>query len=275
MNPFLECPGIWPAFHHQLVAALHQDLVPKLGEHYEARIGERRYTAEPAPGAPGTGVKQCEEYVEIHKANGGGLVTLVDVVSPPNKTTESGRWAYLDTRQRARDLKANLVDLDLVLQGQPTLDYSPEGLPDWDYAVTVSRSMEPDRLEIYTATLHKRLPRFRLPVVAMNPDIVIDLQNMFMLAYERGGFAGQIDYRYEPDGGMKNTSRRRLRELFNLTTQPTETGFTHDEIALAAYFIWKEQGCPEGRADQHWRLAIERLKQDRKVSGQLTTPSHQ
>lgn len=272
MNPFLESLETWPAFHRQMMAALHQDLVPRLRGHYQARIGERRYTAEPAPGIPGTGVERREEYIEIYGANDGGLVTLVDVVSPANKTSDFGRRAYLHTRQQAKDLKANLVEIDLVLQGQPTLDYPREGLPDWDYAVTVSRSVEPDRLEIYTATLHKRLPCFRLPVVAMSPDIVVDLQNVFMFTYERGGFAGHVDYRREPDGGLKDATRRRLRELLDLATQPAETGFTHDEIALAAYFLWKEQGCPEGCADEHWQLAIRRLKQGRGVSGRLTTP---
>jgi hypothetical protein len=35
---------------------------------------------------------------------------------------------------------------------------------------------------------------------------------------------------------------------------------THDRIAVAAYYIWKNEGCPEGRADEHWHLAVEWLK---------------
>ena len=38
-----------------------------------------------------------------------------------------------------------LVEIDLVLQGQPLWDYSRAGLPDWDYAVTVARATQPER----------------------------------------------------------------------------------------------------------------------------------
>ena len=31
-------------------------------------------------------------------------------------------------------------------------------------------------------------------------------------------------------------------------------------IPEAAYFIWIREGCPEGRSDDHWRLAIAELQ---------------
>ncbi|WP_425039582.1 DUF2934 domain-containing protein [Primorskyibacter sp. S187A] len=31
-------------------------------------------------------------------------------------------------------------------------------------------------------------------------------------------------------------------------------------IAEAAFYIWQEEGQPDGRADAHWTQAIERLK---------------
>ncbi len=69
---------------------------------------------------------------------------------------------------------------------------------------------------------------------------------------------------------MTDGSRRRLRELLEImdlaldqARPPTEESLSHDQIARIAHSIWKEQGCPEGRADEHWRLAIERLKTGR------------
>src|SRR5262249_42951145 len=107
---------------------------------------------------------QQEEYIEVYEQDLGRLVTLLDIVSPLNKTTQSGRHAYLETRRAARDAGASVVEIDLVYQGQPTFDYCRQGLPDWDYAVTVTCSTLPERSEIYTATSRKRLPRFRLPL---------------------------------------------------------------------------------------------------------------
>ncbi len=36
-----------------------------------------------------------------------------------------------------------------------------------------------------------------------------------------------------------------------------------EHIAVAAYFIWKEEGCPDGRDLVHWGMAIENLKRAR------------
>src|SRR5437762_9546273 len=104
---------------------------------------------------------QREAYLEVGTPADGRLITVVDVISPANKANGAGRQAYLAKRQDFRQHNASLVEIDLVLQGQPLQDYSRDGLPDWDYAVTVTRSVQPDRYEIYTATVDKRLPRFR------------------------------------------------------------------------------------------------------------------
>ena len=257
MDPFLESPDLWPTFHHQIIATLSGALQPSA--RYRVRLSERSY---PSPGQPGAEERR-EEYIEIHEAKPGNLVTFVDLVSPANKTTDVGRQAYLRTRQAAKEAKANLVEIDLVLQGQATLDYSREGLPEWDYSVTVTRTTQPDRYEIYTATLKKRLPRFRLPLASDERDTVVDLQAVFTRAYEQAGFPERIAYRPEMVAGLKEAHRRLLAEWFHWPSPPAEAALTYEEIQLAAYYLWKEQGCPEGRADEHWRLAIERLQRRR------------
>jgi hypothetical protein len=75
------------------------------------------------------------------------------------------------------------------------LDYSRDGLPAWDFAVTVTRASQPDRYEIYTATLQKRLPKFKLPLAADDRDALLDLQAAFTRAYDLGSFANQINYK--------------------------------------------------------------------------------
>jgi hypothetical protein len=34
----------------------------------------------------------------------------------------------------------------------------------------------------------------------------------------------------------------------------------HDQIAVAAYYIWEKRGRGEGADQAHWRMAIEDLK---------------
>ena len=103
-------------------------------------------------------------------------------------------------RRQSRTVAANVVEIDLVLQGSPTLDYSRDGLPRWDYAVTVSRST-PDRHEIYATTLQKRLPSFKLPLASNDRDIIVNLQTAFTRCYDQCDFAAKIDY--NPDLALR------------------------------------------------------------------------
>jgi hypothetical protein len=233
MDPYLEATALWPAFHHAIISSLDETVRSGLAPKYRLQIVLRRYSLGHAPAQPAEQRVHEEEYIEIHKQDDGRLVTLLDVVSTLNKTTQSGRDAYLETRRSAVATGANLVEVDLVLQGRSTLDYSREGLPDWDYAATVTRAKQPDRFEIYTATLEKRLPRFRLPLAADDRDTVVDLQAMFTRCYAQGEFAAKIDYDRDP---------------------PAEV------ICSYAYRIWKAEGCPDGRDKDHWYKALADLK---------------
>jgi hypothetical protein len=213
MDPYLEHDALWPAFHHQLVLALYQVLLPGLIDRYRARLGQRHYATEQALFTSVIREEHHEDFIEIHNQKNGRLITLLDIVSPTNKMTRLGRDAYLERRLEARNAGASLVELDLVLQGQPTLDYSREGLPDWDYAVSVTRSSKPEQYEIYTATLQKRLPRFRLPLAADDRDTVLDLHTAFSRAYDQGGFASKIDYQREPSTTLSYEDRRWMDDL--------------------------------------------------------------
>lgn len=210
MDPYLEDDALWPAFQHQLVLSLYQHLLPVLVDRYRARIAQRQYTTEQALFTSIIRETHTEEFVEIRQRTDGRLITLMDVVSPWNKLTAQGRDAYLTTRRESRAVNAGLVEIDLLLRGQPMLEYSRDGLPDWDYAVTVTRSPQPDRYEIYTATLQKRLPRFRLPLASDDRDTVLDLQTVFTRGYDQGTFGGRIDYRRDPSTPLADEDRRWL-----------------------------------------------------------------
>jgi hypothetical protein len=216
MDPFLEDEALWPIFHHQFVMSLYQILSPGLVERYKARVCQRCYVTEQALFTSVLREEHHEDYIEIRQRSDSRLVTLVEVVSPANKTLPRGRLAYLDKRREGRSAGANLVEIDLVLQGQPTLDYSRDGLPDWDYAVTVTRSTQPERYEIYTTTLQKRLPRFRLPLASDDRDTVLDLHTAFTRCFEQGNFLSRIDYGRDPTTTMSAEDRQWLRELLKL-----------------------------------------------------------
>ena len=216
MDPYLEEEKRWPAFQPLVVHALYQMLLPGLMDRYRARVGEREYTSEQALFTSIVREEHKEAFIEVRQRSDGRMVTLIDIVSPANKTTQVGKQMYLDKRREARTGNSNIVQVELVVPGQPLLDYSREGLVDWDYAVTVTRCTQPDRFEIYTATLQKRLPRFRMPLAADDRDTVIDLQAAFARSFDQGDFISQINYAKDPTVRTTEEQRQwideRLRE---------------------------------------------------------------
>ena len=173
--------------------------------------------------------------------------------------TDNGRQAYLEQRSAARDCNANHVESDLLLQGQPMLTYSRDGLPHWDHEVTVNRSGLPERYEIYTATLQKRLPRFRVPLSGDDRDVVLDLQATFTRCYDEGNFFSRIDYNLEPAVPLNDLNRKWLDTLL-VGQNLQEPLLPHEEIASVAYRIWEQAGRPHGRQEEHWYLALAQLR---------------
>src|SRR5437868_597 len=99
MDPYLEHPALWPEFHRHLLTTLRQVLLPGLVDRYRAAPQQRRYSSATSQAAE----EHQEEYLVIRQRSDHKLVTLLDVVSPANKTTAEGRQAYLETRREARD----------------------------------------------------------------------------------------------------------------------------------------------------------------------------
>src|SRR5262249_44056600 len=213
MDPYLEEEKFWALFQHHLVSCLYQTVLPGLVDRYRARVGQRRYTTEQALFTSILREDHEEEFIEIRQRGDGRLVTLVEVVSPANKTTAEGRKAYLSKRDECRSARCNVVEIDLVLQGRPMLEYSRDGLPEWDHAVTVTRPTQPERHEIYPATLQKKLPRFRLPLASDDRDTVLDLQATFTRCFDQGDFATLVDYERDPSIRLTDERRAWIQEF--------------------------------------------------------------
>jgi hypothetical protein len=188
-------------------------MAPALADRYRAKVTSRKYATELILFTSVRKEEHVEPFVEVRSRADQKLITLVDIVSPANKTTQQGRNAYLSIRRDALRHGANVIEIDLILDGQPTLDYSRDGLPEWDYAVTVTRHVSPDRHEIYTSTLQKPLPRFRMPLGHDSRDVLVDLQATFSKAFEAGHFGKRIDYGQDPAVPLDDADRTWLRDL--------------------------------------------------------------
>jgi len=213
MDPYLEAAKLWPDFHQHLVAMLYQTLLPGLADRYRARVQTRHYVHEVALFTSVTYDQHREPYIEIRSRSSGKLVTLLDVVSPGNRTNEIGRRCYLTTRSEAQHEGANLVEIDLVLSGRPAVEYDFALPADAAFVVTVTRAAQPDRPEFYPIGLDKSLPRFRLPLADDHQDTLVDLQTIFVRAFEQGSFREKVDYSVDPSAPICDESYEWLHDL--------------------------------------------------------------
>jgi hypothetical protein len=213
MNPYLEAAPLWPLFHQQLITALYQMLLPGLVDRYRSRLVPRLYTCEMPLFTSIVREEHREETIEIRQRSDGKLVTLIDVVSPANKTTEAGRQAYLQRFRAARAEHANVAEIDLLLQGKPLVECSPEDLLGRDYAIVVTRDSNPLRPESCPWMLQKRLPKFRLPMAGDDKDAIVDVQAVFSRAFEQGHFDQRIDYTRDPALSLSPEQREWLDAL--------------------------------------------------------------
>jgi hypothetical protein len=203
MDPYLEDASHWTSFQTLFVNTLYQTILPTLVDRYRARVTLRQYTTELALFTSVIREPHSEPYLEITSRQDGRIVTLLEVVSLANKTITSSRDAYLQTRTQATAARANTVEIDLITQGQPTLDFSRDGLPIHDQTVSVTRGSSPERFEIYTSCFLQRLPKFRLPLAPDDKDIIVDLQILYTRTYEHGGFDKSLDHTAELPKAVK------------------------------------------------------------------------
>lgn len=238
MDPYLENPGWWPDFHHRFITYAAEALYPALRPRYRVRIGERFYLVEPPRhlypdivligearetplargGSAGKGEVALVEadpavvitlpmeeirqgFIEILHADG-TVVTVIEVLSPVNKTLTRGVNDYHEKQCQLLDSGTHLVEIDLLRRGTDVVVVPSEIVAEqcsaWDYLVCVSRMPMRYRFEVYPFTVRVRLPRIRVPLRAPDPDTVLDLQAVFARCYDSGGYGDFVDYRSDP-----------------------------------------------------------------------------
>jgi len=150
-----------------------------------------------------------------------------------------------------------------VLQGQPTLDYSRDGLPAWNYARhgwcgPSSRS----GYEIYTANAGKAAtPGSALPLAPNERDVRARLAACLQPLLRRGGAtsSGSTTGPRTPAVPLGEEDHRWLDALLTARSLRSSAP-TYDQVARAAYRLWEQEGRPHGRDQEHWYQALEQLR---------------
>jgi hypothetical protein len=224
-DPFLESPAFWSDFHATFINYWREAISDALPGEYEAGLGERVYLIEHDPDSrklvfPDVAVTRAhdtalrsgdaavatlepvtipltilqgprETFIEIiHRADR-SLVTSLELLSPANKH-QPGRTEYLAKRNALLYQSVHLVELDLLRGGQRLPLAEP--LPPGDGFYLVSRAEQRPDCQVYAWPLSHPLPTLPVPLRAPDPDLLIDLRQVFNTTYERGRFYRRIGY---------------------------------------------------------------------------------
>lgn len=244
MDPYIERPAIWADFHDALVAAIRGILQPLLRPRYVALMQDRIYvvrddqarkpdiavvrTPSRQPERGGSALLDIdtpaifevyreeirEPLIEIvEPAAGHKVVTAIEVLSPDNKRSGPGRTSYLAKRDQYEASGVNVVEIDLLSDGQPTVRLKPEKLDSlrpWRYLVAVWRW--PTLHEIYAFPLQRRLPKIAVPLAYDDHDVPVDLQATFTRAWNEGPYPELLHYDGPPPAELSDEEQRWCRE---------------------------------------------------------------
>jgi hypothetical protein len=224
MNPYLEQSDVWEDFHSGFIVHARDVLNAQVGEHYLVKVEERLYIHELSegerhflgrgdigitaksddrPGSPGIGTLEAplhlslpavdihrERYLEVHDRRDRRLVTVLEMLSPSNKTPGPDHDAYLGKRRSLLATMTNFVEIDLRRGGvRPT----PPELPSCDYYALVSRYPDrPSDVATWPLRFRERLPQLPIPLSGDDPPVFLDLQAVLHHVYDAAGYAKYI-----------------------------------------------------------------------------------
>jgi len=256
MDPYLERAEIWPDFHDRLITHLCEGLQPLLRPKYVALGRDRLYVIEserpiwpdvalirtPSARQDRGNVAVCEEDIDapavfelwrdelrepfieiVEPAAGNRVVTAIEVLSPTNKVAD-GRQQYLAKREEYWQSGTNLVEIDLLRDGEPTVRIGQDRLATlqpWKYLVAVTRR-QPSRQEVYAVPLTKRLPRIAIPLGPRDRDVPLDLQAIVSRCWEAGPYPELLNYDGPPPGPLTAEESAWCQEIARKAFQTAE-----------------------------------------------------
>jgi hypothetical protein len=145
----------------------------------------------------------AQRFVEIiDLSTGGRVITVIEFVSPTNKTPGDGLEKYRQKQSECRSAGVNLVEIDLTREGRRQLlahRWCGARLNDSTYQASIWRAAEAHRVELYPIRLSDRLPRLGIPLRPADPHAVLDLQPLVDEVYAASRYDRTTDYRSPPE----------------------------------------------------------------------------
>jgi hypothetical protein len=245
MNPYLEHPSLWPGVHHWLITELARCLTPQIRPRYYIAIEERVYelagddtvlvgipdnavigSVSASRQSPPRGTEAPssqpivvtlpmpetvrEGYLEVRQVGSHAVITTLEVLSPKNKRSGNGRDQYEAKRLAIMGSRTHLVEIDLLRAGEP-MPVFEQGIQS-HYRILISRSDRRPKAELYAFNVQSSIPTFALPLQAEDPEPLVDLNTLFGVIYDQGGYDLRLDYCQDPVPGFQDADALWLEE---------------------------------------------------------------
>jgi hypothetical protein len=251
MDPYLE--QHWGDVHSSLVIYVRNQLQKVLPKDLRARVEERvlvtglsrprslypdvrvieaeRKSRRAGKSAAGVALAEpvvielpdeleTQTFVEIREVSSRSrLVTVVEVLSPSNKTPGDTQEQYLRKQAALLQAGVSLVEIDLLREGDWIVALPMSALEPslrTPYRVAVRRGWRRLQADYYPIRLDQRLPRIKVPLRPTDAEVPLDLQSLVERCYEDGGY-DDIDYAAEAEPPLPPAAARWAAQLLRRT----------------------------------------------------------
>lgn len=231
MDPYLENPVYWGGVHSRLIASISTSLNRDLPEGYFAEIEEHIWlqTEEPDEereilGKPDVFLthrngktkddrgavavaeptvqallpqvrRKTQKFVKVVAPDHFTVVTAIEILSPSNKA--SGRAKYLAKREEYFASRTNLVELDLLRDGE-RMPMGRPSAPGGDYYFFVSKSAQFPAVQVWQFSVREKMPPIPIPLAEGDGDVPLKLQPVCEELYDENRYHQRIDYSLPP-----------------------------------------------------------------------------
>jgi len=234
MDPYLEQTGIWNQVHTSLIVAIQRFLARRLRPKYIVTIEQRTFVAvadqpmpvgkpdvlvvmpqsslsvSPSPVPVLAEVREAytvevplpeevrQRYLEVRDQVTGEAVTVIELLSPTNKTNYRRR--YLAKRLDILGGETNLVEIDLLRGGKP-MPMTGDA-PATHYRILVSRAWTRPRAQAFLFNIQQPIPDTPIPLRRGEAEPRLPLNQLLHEIYDAAGYDLMVDYRRPPAGPL-------------------------------------------------------------------------
>jgi hypothetical protein len=122
------------------------------------------------------------------------VITVIELLSPANKLSKLGREQYERKRLDILSSQTNLIEVDLLRDGEPMTFIGQATNEESDYHIIVSRAEERPNASAYFFTVYDPIPNIPVPLRIAEAEPPLPLNHILHTLYEEAGYDLAIDY---------------------------------------------------------------------------------